>query len=168
MAVDDGIGRRAAAVAGGAAVDGGAGRRAVVVAGGAAGPAAERTGGGGAGADRAVAAVDGPQADALRMVLSYLGPRHMGRIACTSRQGGALTAEDSVWKALCYRDFGILHRADECSWQRTYYKGWTEKVLYFMGQPDYVEYLGSVHRLQPRRLKSGRTHTQSRGSAEAA
>ena len=109
-----------------------------------------------------------PPAEALRMVMAFLGPRDMGRIACTSRQGGMLMAgEESVWKAFCYRDFGILHRADRCSWLLTYRKGWTEKVLFFMGQPDYVEYLGSVQHLQPRRLKAC-SHTPNRGSAEAA
>ena len=48
----------------------------------------------------------------LRHIMPYLGPRDMGRVACTSRQGGVITEEDSVWKALCYRDFGILYRAD--------------------------------------------------------
>jgi hypothetical protein len=110
----------------------------------------------------------GPPAEVLRMVMTYLEPRDMGRIACTSRQGGMLMAgEESVWKAFCYRDFGILHRADRCSWLLTYRKGWTEKVLFFMGQPDYVEYLGSVQHLQPRRLKAC-SHTPNRGSAEAA
>jgi hypothetical protein len=54
------------------------------------------------------------QADALRYVMRYLGPRGLGQVACAARQARRLAEDETVWKALCYRDFGILFRADRC------------------------------------------------------
>ena len=65
-------------------------------------------------APRVAAEEQARQAQALHHVLrlGLLGPRHMGMVACTSRQGGALADEETVWRGLCHRDFGILYRAD--------------------------------------------------------
>lgn len=52
------------------------------------------------------------QAEALRYVMRYLGPRGLGQVACAARQARRLAENEAVWKALCYRDFGILFRAD--------------------------------------------------------
>ena len=48
------------------------------------------------------------------VVLGLLGPRQMGRVACTSRLGNTLSEDQDVWRSLCLRDFGILYRADRC------------------------------------------------------
>ena len=67
------------------------------------------------GGERAAGSVE-EQADALRHVMGYLGPRGLGQVACASRQTRRLiTEEERVWKSLCYRDFGILYRADRCA-----------------------------------------------------
>lgn len=59
-----------------------------------------------------VAGTQASDAIALAIARGFLGPQTIGRVACVSRQAGALMEDDNVWKALCRRDFGILYRAD--------------------------------------------------------
>ena len=85
-------------------------------------------------------------ATALSHVVRFLEPREIVRVACASRQGSIATNDERTWQALCKRDFGILHRADLCSWHESYRRAWTDQVLYFDGHPDFVQYLGRVER----------------------